>query len=255
MKDRSRRVDEMIESDFIDVCDGLLSRLVCAELIHRFEETVAAELKPTSSEQQTRSQSGRELRITGDPHWVDAGYTLNAAMMKGLVRYVRKYPYTLLAPMSLSHANAPEMERLDPTRLSSLSDPDLHALIRKTLRPGAINLQKYASDTQGDRSWHCELYPKPGDFQSEVLHRTMLWTFYLNDNFDCGETEFFHQRRKVVPKAGSLLLAPAAFTHTHKGHAPRGGDKYIATSWILFQRPERLRIETTRQRTSRLLAG
>ena len=45
-------------------------------------------------------------------------------------------------------------------------------------------------------------------------------------------------RRKIVPRTGSLLIAPAAFTHTHRGNVPKGGDKYIATSWVLFQRAE-----------------
>ena len=40
--------------------------------------------------------------------------------------------------------------------------------------------------------------------------------------------------------AGALLIAPAAFTHTHRGNRPVGGDKYIATSWVLFQPAERL---------------
>jgi hypothetical protein len=46
-----------------------------------------------------------------------------------------------------------------------------------------------------------------------------------------------------VPKTGSLLIAPTAFTHTHRGNMPKGGDKYIATSWILFNRAERLYAE------------
>jgi len=37
-----------------------------------------------------------------------------------------------------------------------------------------------------------------------------------------------------------VLIAPAFFTHTHRGNRPQGGDKYIATSWILFQQAERL---------------
>jgi len=37
-------------------------------------------------------------------------------------------------------------------------------------------------------------------------------------------------------QTGSLLIAPTAFTHTHRGHMPKGGDKYIATSWVLFRR-------------------
>jgi hypothetical protein len=43
-----------------------------------------------------------------------------------------------------------------------------------------------------------------------------------------------------VPRTGSLLIAPTAFTHTHRGNRPQRGDKFIATSWILFQRAQAL---------------
>ncbi len=33
---------------------------------------------------------------------------------------------------------------------------------------------------------------------------------------------------------------PTAFTHTHRGNRPVGGDKFIATSWILFQSAQAL---------------
>ena len=42
-------------------------------------------------------------------------------------------------------------------------------------------------------------------------------------------------------KAGRVqVIAPAGFTHTHRGNVPTSGDKYIATSWILYQRAEAL---------------
>jgi hypothetical protein len=49
-----------------------------------------------------------------------------------------------------------------------------------------------------------------------------------------------YQQRKIEARQGRLIIAPAGFTHTHKGHVPASGDKYIATSWILFQRAEAL---------------
>ncbi|MBS0485778.1 MAG: 2OG-Fe(II) oxygenase, partial [Proteobacteria bacterium] len=133
---------------------------------------------------------------------------------------------------------------IDPERLAALPDDMLQVLIRKTLRPGSINLQKYISNQGGYPYWHCELYPKPGDAQSETLHRTLLWTIYLNDAFDEGETQFLYQRRKIAPKTGSMLIAPAAFTHTHRGNVPKNGNKYIATSWVLFQRAEWIYAQT-----------
>ena len=48
------------------------------------------------------------------------------------------------------------------------------------------------------------------------------------------------QGQREERKLGLLLIAPAAYTHTHRGNVPRGGPKYIATSWILFQRAETL---------------
>ena len=84
-------------------------------------------------------------------------------------------------------------------------------------RPGTINLQKYFADGGAYPYWHCELHPSPED-HGESLHRVVLWTIYLNDKFR------------------ELLIAPTAFTHTHRGNMPKGGDKYIATSWVLFRR-------------------
>ena len=62
----------------------------------------------------------------------------------------------------------------------------------------------------------------------------------VNDAFEDGETEFHYQRRRIEPRTGSLLIAPAGFTHTHRGNRPKGGNKYIATSWVLFERAEKL---------------
>ena len=126
-------------------------------------------------------------------------------------------------------------DALDP---AACDDKALGRLARTCLRPGAINLQWYRADEGGYPYWHCELYPRGAD--GETLHRHLLWTIYLNDGFDDGETEFLFQQRKVSPRTGDLLLAPTAFTHTHRGNRPRGGDKFIATSWILFQRAEAL---------------
>jgi hypothetical protein len=115
-------------------------------------------------------------------------------------------------------------------------------IVEQVLRPGSINLQRYTADEGGYPYWHCELYPQDG--ASESLHRLLLWTVYLNDDFSEGETEFLYQHKRVKPMLGSVLIAPTAFTHTHRGNMPKGGDKYIATSWILFQRAESIGLTT-----------
>ena len=136
----------------------------------------------------------------------------------------------------MKDANTGEMALLTPDSLAALPDARLGALATRALRPGNINIQKYISDQGGYPRWHCELHPDADDNTFETLHRTLLWTIYLNDDFAEGETEFLHQQRKITPRTGTLLIAPTAFTHTHRGNMPKGGNKYIATSWVLFQR-------------------
>lgn len=234
-----------MNGDFIEVYDGALDAATCATLIRRFDTSGQATRGETGSGVDVKLKDSWDIRISGQPMWADAENALNTAMMSGLMRYLRKYPHTLLAPLSLRMADgAGGTVAIDPERMAGMSDELLQVLIRKTLRPGSINLQKYISDQGGYPYWHCELYPKPGDAQSETLHRTLLWTIYLNDGFDEGETEFLYQHRKITPKTGSLLIAPAAFTHTHRGNMPKRGNKYIATSWILFQRAERIYAQT-----------
>jgi hypothetical protein len=187
-------------------------------------------------------KDSRDIQISGKPEWREAEGALNAAMFKGLLAYLRTYRYALIAPLMLQRPADPAAgagaapRRLEAADIATLDDATLGDIVRTVLRPGPINLQRYRADTGGYPYWHCELYPK--DASAETLHRHLLWTLYLNDGFEAGETEFVHQQRKVAPRAGSLLLAPSAFTHTHRGNRPRGGDKYIATSWVLFQRAE-----------------
>jgi len=226
-------------ADFIEVYADALDATTCAKLIARFEASGEAARGATGGGVDLALKDSWDIRISGRGQWADAERALNAAMMSGLMRYLRTYPYTVLAPLTLQMPDASGATiRLDAAQLAALPDNLLLALIRKTLRPGSINLQKYISDQGGYPYWHCELYPKANDAAAETLHRTLLWTLYLNDTFAEGETEFLHQQRKITPRTGALLIAPAAFTHTHRGNMPKGGAKYIATSWVLFQRAE-----------------
>jgi len=228
------------QNDFIEVYEQALDATACSALIRRFDASGEAVRGETGSGVDLKLKDSWDIRISGRAAWADAERALNAAMMNGLMAYLRKYPYLILAPIALRMPGTSGDALLDPERLRSLPDDTLQVLIRKTLRPGSINLQKYLSDQGGYPYWHCELYPKAGDAGAETLHRTLLWTIYLNDQFDEGETEFLHQNRRIVPKTGTLLIAPAAFTHTHRGNMPKNGNKYIATSWILFQKAENI---------------
>lgn len=131
-----------------------------------------------------------------------------------------------------------QAHRLTAEIISAMDDDQLASVVQYALRPGAINLQHYTAGRGGYPYWHCELFPR--DASAETLHRHLLWTIYLNDGFEQGKTESLHQQRRIRPRIGSLLIAPAAFTHAHRGNRPEGRDTFIATSWVLFQRAEHL---------------
>lgn len=225
--------------DFIEVYDNALPPEVCAQLVRAFEASGAAVPGQVGGGVLPELKDSRDIQITGKPEWREANNALNHAVFAGLLSYLRKYRYALISPLMLQVAGADgKLRRIAADDFDTMDDEALASLVRAVMRPGAINLQRYTAGQGGYPYWHCELYPRdPG---CETLHRHVLWTIYLNDGFDAGETEFLYQDRKIMPKAGSLLIAPAAFTHTHRGNRPEGGDKYIATSWILFQRAEQI---------------
>lgn len=237
--DRHDTVSGNAVPDFIEVFDEALDRTHCAQLVERFDASADTVPGRVGGGVLPELKDSRDLTISGREEWREAEAMLNRAVFNGLIAYLRRYPHTLIAPLMLEvPGENGARHRLTAERMAAMDDAELAPVVQTVLRPGSINLQRYTANRGGYPYWHCELYPRDGG--AETLHRHLLWTLYLNDGFDEGETEFLYQQRRIAPRTGSLLIAPAAFTHTHRGNRPRGGDKYIATSWILFQRAERL---------------
>lgn len=225
------------DSDFIGVYPGLLEAERCADIIRRFDDSRLAVPGRVGGGVMPELKNSRDIQLNQHPDWQGVERELNTAMFRALLAYVRTYPYVLIAPLLLQRQTADgKRVRYEHDDIRALDDKALGDLLRAVFRPGPVNLQRYEADEGGYPYWHCEFYPK--DSGTESLHRVLLWTAYLNDGFGAGETEFFHQSRKVTPEAGAFLIAPAGFTHTHRGNRPQGGAKYIATSWVLFQRAE-----------------
>lgn len=229
----------MTMPDFIEVYDQALSADACRTLIERFQASARVQRGETGSGVDVSMKDSWDIGISQHPEWADACAQLNNAVIGGFRRYLRRYAHLALAPLKLQ-MNRPDgtAALLDAEGVAALDDELLMGLIAKVFRPGTINLQRYVADQGGYPYWHCEQYPRLD--QGEALHRAVLWTIYLNDDFAAGETEFLYQGRRIAPRTGSLLIAPGGFTHTHRGNRPQGGDKYIATSWVLYQRAESL---------------
>ena len=85
--------------DFVEIYPDALSPAVCAALIQRFEASGSATRGATGGGVDTTVKNSWDITISGQPQWADAEGLLNAAMLEGLKRYLRRYPYTVLAPL------------------------------------------------------------------------------------------------------------------------------------------------------------
>ena len=84
--------------------------------------------------------------------------------------------------------------------------------------------------TEGYHVWHIE-HGKGHDNEA----RAFVFSIYLNDVKEGGETEFLHFSKRVQPKTGRIVIWPAAFPYLHRGNSPLSGKKYILTSWIMLR--------------------
>ena len=64
--------------------------------------------------------------------------------------------------------------------------------------------------------------------------RALTYIWYLNDNFEGGETEFI-DGTIIKPKTGNMLIFPASWLYVHRGVEVTKGYKVIATGWYHHQ--------------------
>jgi hypothetical protein len=97
------------------------------------------------------------------------------------------------------------------------------------LKCTSVKMQK-TSPGGGYHIWHSE------QGNGESANRCLVYSIYLNDIDDAGETEFLYQKLRIPPKENTGILWPAAFTHTHRGNVVHGNTpKYIITGWFYLE--------------------
>ncbi|MBM7072056.1 2OG-Fe(II) oxygenase [Shewanella sp. 202IG2-18] len=225
--------------DFIEVYPDALPEEFCDRLIHIFESHKGVRDGSTGHGVDKEKKNSHDLTLDTYPELAAVknellGYTLDKA-----ADYFTKYCMALMGAVSVAVADENgKSVFLSPDNFERLGKPRAQPLVKYLYRSGTINLQKYEKGVGGYHHWHSEQFPQ--NEHNEALHRVVLYMFYLNDVEEGGETEFYYQNRNVKPKKGTMVIAPAGFTHTHRGGIPKSHDKYIATSWVMFNRAERL---------------
>jgi len=93
----------------------------------------------------------------------------------------------------------------------------------------SLKIQK-TLPTEGYHVWHIE-HGKGFEYEP----RAFVFSIYLNDVEEGGETEFLNFSKRTKPKTGRIVIWPAAFPYLHRGNPPLSGEKYILTSWMMLR--------------------
>ena len=224
--------------DFIEVYDNAVSDSHCDQIIQRFEASRSAYRGHSGPEVDPEIKDSLDLNITNLSDWSDTNALITDAVFQCLINYMSRFSFMLVGaniPI-FKHPETGKTCKLTHENFDESGRPYIDTLIARTYRLGQMNIQKYTSNRGGYHHWHSEICADRQD--GETLHRALFFILYLNDVDEGGETEFFYQKKSVRPEKGRIVISPADFTHTHKGHIPVSNDKLIATSWVMYHRFE-----------------
>jgi hypothetical protein len=220
--------------DFIRVIDNALPDALCDQIIRIFDTSPNVKRGQTGGGVDTKKKDSMDVSIQRHEEFKPIFQLVNEASSRYLLEYFKDYFFALIGPIALTlkDPQSGQPVALTADNFDSIGLPKLPELVNYVFRLGEINAQKYTKSQGGYPYWHSEIYPQQNSI--EALHRNLLFMFYLNDVNVGGETEFIYQDKKLKPKKGRMVIAPAGFTHTHRGNTPVSNDKYILTSWVLF---------------------
>lgn len=208
----------MFNDDLIKVYHNTIDKEYCDYIIETFEDSTGKIDGLSGGGYNPHMKKSVDLMITSmdDEKWNGIYNYLRENLLGNFVDYITTNPY-MIKDSSDDPKPASEicMLRTAQSSFKSSANGVPH-----------MQMQRY-HDGEGYYSWH---YENEGGNSAK---RQMFFIYYLNDVITGGETEFQFNRRKVSPTSGTLLIAPAFWTHRHKGYPPLNGEKkYIITGWI-----------------------
>lgn len=184
----------MVNGNFIAVYENLVPEELCDRLVAKHRELEkSTSIAPCKGEEANGGLTSRkDVSFYYERDAINLASEVNVCLDGALEKYLDEYPSL---GMLKFYSNCVKVQRTPPK--------------------GGFHL------------WHCEQ-----GFRTDNSTRCLVWMMYLNDTPQGeGTTEFIEQGVVLQPKKGSLVLFPAAWTHTHRGNPVYSHDKYIATGW------------------------
>ncbi|WP_371187174.1 2OG-Fe(II) oxygenase [Thalassotalea maritima] len=227
-------------TDFIEVYENALSPEFCQDLIKQINASPHKVAGTTGGGVDRNKKISDDIYLNEHKEFHPALRTVWNATSEAIADYVSKYYFSLISGISLTlkHPVTGEPTLLTAENFDEVGRPNAKHLLHYLYRIAPLNAQKYDKGIGNYSYWHSEIYPQLNG--NEPLHRVLLFLIYLNDVEEGGETDFYYQQKSIKPKAGSIVVAPCGFTHTHRGNVPKSNDKYVLTSWVMFNRAEQI---------------
>lgn len=187
--------------DFIGVYDGAVEPELCQDIIKKFEECSSMGLTHagiTKGGHNKTVKNSVDFDFRSAPYLWELQNKIIEAIDACYVLYQEQYPQV--------------KNTLAQHKITSLQ------------------VQKYPANSRGAYfAFHCEA----GTL--DTSHRVSVYTLYLNDIKNGGETEFLDQKLRVPPRQGTICIFPSGYTHMHRGNPVLSDeDKYILTGWYNF---------------------
>ncbi len=198
MQDRTVNID-----NFIGTYDGYISKEECAKAIQLFEnqDKFNNTVNRIGSEKMSVLKKQDQQFFAGPPN-IDVWWEKLKSMIVN---------YDLAWTHYMNNTGASHAYGQDKFFYTGLK-------IQKTL------------PTEGYHVWHIE-HNQGSDNEA----RAFVYSIYLNDVEEGGETEFLNFSKRIKPKTGRIVIWPAAFPYLHRGNPPLSGKKYILTSWMMLR--------------------
>lgn len=227
-------------TDFIEIYPDTLTPEFCQQFIASFEQSPHKTDGRTGGGVDKSKKLSQDIFLNERPEFSEQLATITQACTNQILAYINKYYFSLISSISLvvEHPVTKQPVQLTQENFEEVARPNLFNLVRYLFRIAPINAQKYVKQRGNYQYWHSEIFPQQG--HNDALHRVLLFLIYLNDVDEGGETDFFYQNKSIKPKAGTMVIAPCGFTHTHRGNIPLSNDKYVLTSWMLYNPAERI---------------
>ena len=185
-----------METNFIRQYRNTISSKECEKIIRFFEDTVSAGFTFVGDGSEENGGSGNRVdtSILLDKASMEITKKINEIVINCWSAYVTDLPFLKDYPVA-----------------------SYTLKMQKTPEMGGFHM------------WHFE-----HGGQNVYRNRMAVWTLYLTDHEDEGETEFLAHGLKVKPEAGKFCIFPADYTAVHRGNPVYSKPKYIITGWYEY---------------------